>query len=63
MILTVDIKKDYALSVLEGLEKIGAIDITETKPQSSLERKNKTYKAVQINLKGFRFNREEANER
>lgn len=62
MTLIVDIKQDFALSVLEGLEKIGAIDMKETELRST-KKKDKTYNAVRINLKGFRFNREEANER
>ena len=62
MTVTVDIKKDFALSVLEGLEKIGAINITGGNQKNDVK-KNKSYEAVRINLKGFRFNREEANER
>ena len=62
MIVMVDIKEDYALTVLKGLEKIGAIDIKESN-QTGNDRKNKVYEAVQIDLKGYHFNREEANER
>ena len=62
MTFTVDIKKDYALSVLEGLEKIGAIDLKQL-DQKLTRQRNKSYEAVQINLNGFRFNRDEANER
>lgn len=62
MTLTVDIKKNYALSVLEGLEKIGAINITESVDASVAKRK-KTYDAIKISLRGYRFNREDANER
>ena len=62
MIVMVDIKEDYALTVLKGLEKIGAIDIKESN-QNVNDRKNKAYEAVQIDLKGYHFNREEANER
>jgi len=62
MTLIVDIKRDFALSVLEGLEKIGAIDMKETDVRGTVK-KDKTYEAIRINLEGFRFNREEANER
>ena len=62
MTVTVDIKKDYALSVLEDLEKIGAIDIKKSKKES-VTGSNKQYKAVRINLNGYKFDRNEANER
>lgn len=62
MTVTVDIKKDYALSVLEDLEKIGAIDIMKSKKESAMG-SNKQYKAVRINLNGYKFDRNEANER
>ncbi|WP_439582302.1 hypothetical protein [Dyadobacter bucti] len=62
MTLIVDIKQDFALSVLEGLEKIGAIDMKETDVTGNAK-KDKIYEAIRINLEGFRFNREEANER
>ena len=61
MTFTVDIKKEYALSVLEGLEKIGAIDLRQLDQKTT--RKNKSYEAVKINFNGFHFNRDEANER
>ena len=44
MTFTVDIKKEYALSVLEGLEKIGAIDLRQLDQKTT--RKNKSYEAV-----------------
>lgn len=62
MTLIVDIKQDFALSVLEGLEKIGAIDMKEIDVKGNAK-KDKIYEAIRINLEGFRFNREEANER
>jgi len=62
MTITVDIKKDYVLSILEGLEKIGALNIKQADQQTS-RKKNKTYEAVRINLSGYHFNREEANDR
>ncbi|HEV7378566.1 MAG TPA: hypothetical protein VGN64_02155 [Dyadobacter sp.] len=62
MTVTVDIKKDYALSILEDLEKMGAIDIM-TSEKDTGKGIVKQYKAISINLKGYKFDRNEANER
>ncbi|MBC7923481.1 MAG: hypothetical protein H7Z75_20575 [Ferruginibacter sp.] len=61
MIFTVELKKDYALRILEDLQLMDAITlklVDQTQPE-----KKKTFRAVRINTKGFTFNREEANAR
>ncbi|MCU0325493.1 MAG: hypothetical protein MUF45_09620 [Spirosomaceae bacterium] len=60
MTLKIELKQDFALSVLQGLAKIGAIRIVEEK-HKSVEKKQ--YKAASFSLNSYRFNREEANER
>jgi hypothetical protein len=58
--LTIEIKKDYALRILEDLQTLEAISFLKPKKHSS---KKRSFEAISIATKGFKFNREEANER
>jgi hypothetical protein len=60
MTIKIELLQNYALAVLDGLAKIGAIRIVEDKQKTPPQ---KEYKAAQFKLNGYRFNREEANER
>jgi hypothetical protein len=58
--LTIKIKKDYALRILEDLQTMEAISFVDSEKKSIPKR---TFSAMSISTKGFIFNREEANER
>ncbi|MGB3619493.1 MAG: hypothetical protein WBA12_15350 [Catalinimonas sp.] len=61
MKFTVELKKEYALRVLEDLQMLDAIALT---PLDTPEpQREKTFEAVRVNTKGFRFNREDAHGR
>lgn len=61
MVFTVELKKDYALRILEDLQGMDAIRLTPVTQQKTGKRR--TFNAVSISTKGFTFNRDEANER
>lgn len=56
--ITIEIKKGFAMQVLENLEKLDAISFL-----SNRGKKRREFKAISISTKGYKFNREEANER
>ena len=58
--LTIEIKKSYARQILEDLQILDAIAFTKTKKSANRKR---SFDAVSISTKDFKFNREEANER
>jgi hypothetical protein len=58
--LTIEIKKDYALRILEDLQTMDAISFLKPKNRAS---KKRSFEAISISTRGFKFNREEANER
>ena len=61
MTLTVELKKEYALRILEDLQLLDAITF---KPADQAQQERpKTFQAVRINTRGFSFNWEEANAR
>ncbi len=68
MTVTVELKNEHALRLLEELEQLGALTIQDrpehrqpvTGPRPVAER---TFTAIQLDTRGFKFNREEANER
>lgn len=61
MTFTVELKKDYALRILEDLQLLDAITLRQE--PTARPAKERTFKALSVSTKGFRFNREEANER
>lgn len=68
MTYTVELKNEHALRLLEELEQLGVLtiqaqgsqSIDSTGPRPPAER---TFTAVQLDTRGFKFNRDEANER
>lgn len=64
MTYLLEIKKDYALPLLEVLLQQQAIELkpaeAETAPKPV---RTRTYDALRLDTRGFKFNREEANER
>jgi hypothetical protein len=64
MTYLLEIKKEYALPLLEVLQQQEAIEL---KPSAELQTpvtgKKRMFDAISVSTKGFRFNREEANER
>lgn len=61
MTFTVELKKDYALRILEDLQELDAIRFRPS-PQHEVG-KPRTFQAISISTKGFSFDRDEANER
>lgn len=57
--LLVEVKDKSAIEVLEALEKTKLIKLTKKKDK----KKFKTFDRVKLDTRGFKFNREEANER
>lgn len=64
MTYLVEIKKDYALPLLEVLQQQEAIELKQSPEQPSTEPpRRRLFDAISVSTKGFKFNREEANER
>ena len=66
--VTVTLKNEHSLRLLQELEKLEVLSInatSETQPLSTGFRSpaERTFDAIRINTRGFKFNREEANER
>lgn len=65
MTYTLEIKKEYALPLLKVLEEQQAIELKPAEeaaaPEPALRRP--TFDAIRVSTKGFKFNRDEANER
>lgn len=67
MTYTLEIKKDYTLSLLKALEEQQAIEMKLTEeaavaaPNPVVRRP--TFDAIRVSTKGFKFNRDEASER
>lgn len=55
----VELKKDHAIDILDALQKMDIIKIVTDLKKKSV----KSFDAVKLNTKGFKFNRDEANER
>lgn len=64
MTVTVEILDQHALNLLRELERMHVIRLssTQAKPVRAKASK-KEFKAIHIDTRGFKFNREEANER
>ncbi|UYZ64997.1 hypothetical protein [Hymenobacter weizhouensis] len=67
MTYTVELKNEHALRLLEELEQLGVLTIQTHDSQSteadSRALGTKKFTAVQLDTRGFKFNRDEANER
>ncbi len=65
MTLVIEILHSRALDLLRALESLQVIRLREEK-RLVFDQKNKpvrTFEAISLDTRGFRFNREEANER
>jgi hypothetical protein len=64
MTFTVEVLDNHALNVLLELEQMHVIRLSrqQTKPSAGPVKK-KEFKATRLDTRGFKFNREEANER
>ena len=64
MTYTLEIKKDYALPLLEVLQQQEAIAFAPADNAVTREHgRKRRFDAISVSTKGFKFNREEANER
>ena len=65
MTYLLEIKKDYALPLLEVLQQQQAIELHETltAPETGKAERKIDFSLLQLDTRGFKFNREEANER
>ncbi len=61
--LLIDLNHEHARRLLEDLQLLGAITIRPAQPATTTGRGPATFDAVRVSTKGFKFNREEANER
>ena len=60
--VTVALNNEHARRLLEDLQLLGAITIQPTADAPAKPRQ-RTFNALSVSTKGFKFNREEANER
>ena len=64
MIYTVEILDNHALNLLRELEQMKLIRLSARNgKEQKLIAKKKEFKAIRLDTRGFKFNREEANER
>lgn len=65
MTYTVELKNEHALRLLEELEQLGVLTIQgkQIAAEASTSPGIKTFNAVQLDTRGYKFNRDEANER
>lgn len=66
MTYLLEIKKDYALPLLEVLQQQEAIELKlsdEALPIKPQPARKLTFDALRLDTRGFKFDREEANER
>ena len=61
--IVVDLNHEHARRLLEDLQLPGAITIRPTAADASPGRRPPTFDAIRLDTRGFKFNREEANER
>ena len=61
--LVVDLNHEHARRLLEDLQLLGAITIRPATADASIGRRPATFDAIKLDTRGFKFNREEANER
>jgi hypothetical protein len=64
MTITIEIIDNHALNLLKELEKLKIIRlIKQGDKEIAVAVQKKEFKAIQLDTRGFKFNREEANER
>jgi hypothetical protein len=64
MTFTIEVFDNHALNLLRELEKMNIIRlIQQGEKQSATKPLKKEFKAIKLDTRGFKFNREEANER
>lgn len=65
--VTVTLQNEHARRLLEELQALGVLTIQQQAVQSAtgpaLPPEQRTFNAISVSTKGFKFNREEANER
>ncbi|RZL07285.1 MAG: hypothetical protein EOO62_17315 [Hymenobacter sp.] len=61
--VTVAIHSEHARRVLEELQALGVLTIHAATQQPTIPRPPATFNALSLDTRGFKFNREEANER
>lgn len=61
--LTVTLQNEHARRLLEELQALGVLTIEAAAQQPAVPRPPATFSAISVSTKGFKFNREEANER
>lgn len=61
--LTVTIQNEHARRILEDLQLLGVLTIESATQQPAASRPPATFNALSLDTRGFKFNREEANER
>ena len=59
----VTLLNEHSRRILEDLQALGALTIQEAYPNRSLPPEQRTFNALSVDTRGFKFNREEANER
>lgn len=64
MTYTVEILDSHALNLLRELEQMKVIRLSsQNKKEQKLTARKKEFKTIHLDTRGFKFNREEANER
>lgn len=61
--LTITLQNEHARRVIEGLQALGVLTIESAAQQPVVPRPPATFNALSLDTRGFKFNREEANER
>jgi hypothetical protein len=60
--ITLEVLNESALQILQEMEKLKIVRLWKNKKETR-NSKTTSFKAVSLNTEGFRFNRDEANER
>lgn len=61
-IITVTLQNEHARRLLENLQALGVLTI-QSASGPALPPQQRTFNAIKVDTRGFKFNREEANER
>lgn len=61
--VTVTLQNEHARRLLEDLQLLGVLTIQDVLPNRALPPEQRTFNALKVDTRGFKFNREEANER
>lgn len=63
MIFTVEILNEHALKLLQELEQLKVIRLYRQAEDKKESKVKKEFKAITLDTRGYRFDRDEANER